>query len=741
MLYDIDGLQVFFPYPSLYSEQRAYMIELKHALEAGGHAVLEMPSGTGKTITLLSLITSFMISRNHEGLKLVYCTRTVEEMQKVMAEMRNLVEARQQQLGIVNELLCVCLASRRHLCVNESIANAEGIDVDSGCRALTASWVREQALGSVRDDRIELCEYFEKYEMQGTDALLKPDVYDLAMLREYGRQKKWCPYFLARHIISLANVVVYSYHYLLDPKVANIVARDLTRDTIVVFDEAHNIDNVCIESLSVDASEKTINAAFQNVNQLNEVIGTTKRVQETRLREEYDRIQSGMSLGDVISSQESQVVGGEEFPAPPVLPDDILKEAVPPEIRNAEQFVRLLRSLVSYCKQRVQTMNVIQEHPGRFVSGLISSCDIQDDRSLRMVSERLTSLLRTLQVASWSRYKPLQTVAELATLLGTYKKGFAIIIEPFDDFTGERAPLLRLACLDASLAVGWVMTKFRTCVITSGTLSPLDTYPRMLNFQAVISASFNMSLDRNCVCPLIMTKGNDQVALSSKYDDRDSTDIPRNYGASLIQFASTVPDGIVVFFPSYIFMQKVVQMWQDHNILPELQSKKVVFVESQDPIEASMAIQNYRLACDSGRGAVLLSVARGRAAEGIDFDGHYGRCVVLFGVPFQYTESRVLKARLEYLRQNYEIREDEFLVFDAMRQAAQCVGRVIRNKSDYGVMVFADKRFSRGILKSKLPKWIGQFMSPETLDLDIGMAVSSARAFLLRMSQQHEIVQ
>ena len=37
------------------------------------------------------------------------------------------------------------------------------------------------------------------------------------------------------------------------------------------------------------------------------------------------------------------------------------------------------------------------------------------------------------------------------------------------------------------------------------------------------------------------------------------------------------------------------------------------------------------------------------------------------------------------------MREGDFLTFDAMRQAAQCVGRVIRGKSDYGIMIFADK--------------------------------------------------
>ena len=36
------------------------MSDLKETLDAGGHCVLEMPSGTGKTVSLLSLIVSYM---------------------------------------------------------------------------------------------------------------------------------------------------------------------------------------------------------------------------------------------------------------------------------------------------------------------------------------------------------------------------------------------------------------------------------------------------------------------------------------------------------------------------------------------------------------------------------------------------------------------------------------------------------------------------------------------------------
>lgn len=45
------------------------------------------------------------------------------------------------------------------------------------------------------------------------------------------------------------------------------------------------------------------------------------------------------------------------------------------------------------------------------------------------------------------------------------------------------------------------------------------------------------------------------------------------------------------------------------------------------------------------------------------------------------------RARLEYLRETFQIKESDFLAFDAVRQSAQCVGRVIRSKADYGLMV------------------------------------------------------
>ena len=55
-------------------------------------------------------------------------------------------------------------------------------------------------------------------------------------------------------------------------------------------------------------------------------------------------------------------------------------------------------------------------------------------------------------------------------------------------------------------------------------------------------------------------------------------------------------------------------------------------------------------------------------------------------------------------QETFQIKEQDYLTFDAIRQAAQCVGRVIRSKRDYGMMVFADKRYQRHDKRDKLPQ-------------------------------------
>jgi DNA excision repair protein ERCC-2 len=87
MKINIDGLLVIFPYDYVYPEQYSYMLDLKRTLDAKGHCVLEMPCGTGKTVSLLSLIIAYHKTHPHSVQKLIYCSRTVQEIEKVIDEL------------------------------------------------------------------------------------------------------------------------------------------------------------------------------------------------------------------------------------------------------------------------------------------------------------------------------------------------------------------------------------------------------------------------------------------------------------------------------------------------------------------------------------------------------------------------------------------------------------------------------------------------------------------------------
>lgn len=756
---DVDGLAVLFPYDYIYPEQYSYMLELKKCLDAGGHGLLEMPSGTGKTVSLLALIIAYQNSSTFNPVKLIYCSRTVPEIEKVVEEMRKLnnyylSEGNEK----ANKFLGLCLTSRKNLCIHPKVSKErDGRVVDSMCYSLTASHKRTQ---HEVDPNVDICAYFEQFHAKGRESPLEPGIYSIDDLRDYGKQTGFCPYFLARYAITHANVIVYSYYYLLDPKIADVVSKEMSRNSIVVFDEAHNIDNVCIESMSVDITKKTLEKSQLNVATLFNSIQAIKEKDEQKLQEEYRRLVQGMRDANI--AHETDLILSN-----PILPADILQEAIPGSIRTAEHFVNFLKRFVEYVKTRLRVQHVAQESPAAFLKDISEKVCIQR-KPLRFCAERLRSLLKTLELSDLSDFTPLTRMCNFATLVSTYTKGFTIIIEPFENRTPTIPnPVLHLSCMDASIAIKPIFERFQSVIITSGTLSPLEMYPKILDFRPVISVSFTMTLARPCICPMVVSKGNDQVAMSSKFEMRQDMAVVRNYGMLLVEMASIVPDGLVCFFTSYMYMESVVASWYEQGVIDAVLKRKLLFIETNDAAETSLALYNYVKACETGRGAVLLSVARGKVSEGVDFDHHLGRCVIMFGIPYVYTQSRILKARLEYLRDEYDIRENDFLTFDAMRHAAQCVGRVLRGKTDYGIMMFADKvssssikcfnlnlkifirknkfstfvtndlfqRFSRYDKKSKLPKWIQEYLSDSMCNLSIEEAVQMSKRFLRGMAQ------
>jgi DNA excision repair protein ERCC-2 len=76
----------------------------------------------------------------------------------------------------------------------------DGKIVDGRCHSLTASYVRER---HNYDDGVPICSFYEGFDIEGREAQLESGVYSLDDLKEYGQERNWCPYFLARYTVSI----------------------------------------------------------------------------------------------------------------------------------------------------------------------------------------------------------------------------------------------------------------------------------------------------------------------------------------------------------------------------------------------------------------------------------------------------------------------------------------------------------------------------------------------------------
>ena len=765
----LGDIDVYFPYETVYPEQLRFMQETQKLLNDVGHGLIEMPCGTGKTISILSILVSWKMKHKGDVGNIIYCTRTTNELEKVLQELKRLVayimhhkassssSSSSQERGHVrldedatemeSPILGVGLAARKTLCINPEVArHPNSNEVDAACFARTAAYenfltdpdtdVNPASPGAPLPDIEDTGPRCKQYDTAlADDAPAKPlpkGIYTLDSLMEYGKDTSHCPYWLARWALEYADVVVLSYPYIIDAKVAEHITASFKSNSVVVFDEAHNIDNICMESLSFTITKGSTRRAKEQAKSLQRVIKTARQTDAGRLESEYTAL-LGEQTGDVV------------------------KEPVPGNMRKAEHFSGMLRRLCDYFEERfAQKTSRVEVCSPKDALKNIREHVMVSEKQLSFTQDRLRMLLRTLREAT-EKFRELQLMVLLLTTMATRaEEGFKIVSEP-EEATASNShwdSAYSLVCCDASIAMRHVFEKYRNVLLTSGTLSPLDMYSNMLGFTPRVSTSLNMTFVRHCAYPLIVSRGSNQqalsshsessVALSTSYRTRvssENSDVVKNYGNFLLELCQVVPDGIVCFFTSYRYMEEVVSTWESTGILAELTREKLVFVETKSISETETAMANYRRSCDIGRGGLFMSIARGKVAEGVDFDGHYGRAVVVFGVPYLPPDDQALEARLSWLEEFKDIKMDKYRTFDAMRQTSQCLGRVLRNKKDYGLMVLADKRYLHSSRVECLPTWIREagLDRPQHLDLSADVAVNLARKWLTTMAQPTDL--
>ncbi len=53
--------------------------------------------------------------------------------------------------------------------------------------------------------------------------------------------------------------------------------------------------------------------------------------------------------------------------------------------------------------------------------------------------------------------------------------------------------------------------------------------------------------------------------LNSSFKSRDDARYKEDLGNSIVNFARVIPDGLLVFFPSYVVLEKSIEHWKAHG--------------------------------------------------------------------------------------------------------------------------------------------------------------------------------
>ena len=232
---ELHGTRIHFPFRP-YKCQEAYMTKVLEALMRKENALLESPTGTGKTLCLLcaSLAWQRQESRELEEKRLagaagagsgsgasrvptiIYASRTHSQLSQVARELQS---TRYRPLHAV-------LGSREQMCVNPKVkkAGSTASDINFDCNKLG------------KDRRCRYRNNLEGFVAPPNEeaACGAQPVMDMEDLVEMGKSMKVCPFYYTRSQVEKAELILMPYNYLFSKDARDTTLSDIPWDNAVV---------------------------------------------------------------------------------------------------------------------------------------------------------------------------------------------------------------------------------------------------------------------------------------------------------------------------------------------------------------------------------------------------------------------------------------------------------------------------------------------------------------------------
>ncbi|KFO77522.1 Regulator of telomere elongation helicase 1, partial [Cuculus canorus] len=748
----LNGITVEFPFQP-YACQEAYMAKVLECLQRKVNGILESPTGTGKTLCLLcstlawrehfkDTISARKIAQRMNGVelfperpmsswgnaatdadipayytdvpKIIYASRTHSQLTQVINELKNTV---------YRPKVCV-LGSREQLCIHPEVKRQESNHMQIYmCRMKVMA---------------HACHFYNNVEEKSTEKELIGSIMDIEDLVKNGNKHRACPYYLSRSLKQQADIIFMPYNYLLDSKSRRAHNLDL-KGTVVILDEAHNVEKLCEESASFDLTPYDLASAMDAINVVLEE--QAKVVQQNEINAEFnmEMASSGlnMELEDIAKIKKMLLQ----------LENAIDAVELPPNDSGVTKEGSYIFDLFAEAQITFQTKSSLLESLEQILQFLSGRSGVFVNTSgLHKLSDIIQTVFSIDPPEGTTGFMPHQSISKY------YK--VHIHLDDSNQKKKQRTDLwnsssskkqgktLSYWCFSPGYSMHELVRQgVRTIILTSGTLSPLSSFTMEMQIPFPVCLENPHVIDKHQLWVGIIPKGPDGAVLTSTYERRFSEDYLSSLGKTIGNLVRVVPHGLLVFFPSYPVMDKSLEYWREHDFAKRIEEVKPMFVEPRNKGSFTEVIDAYydKVVCPKSNGAAFLAVCRGKASEGLDFADINGRGVIITGLPFPPRMEPRVVLKMQFLD---EMRKSsagaqylsgrEWYSQQASRAVNQAIGRVIRHRQDYGAIFLCDHRFTTGDVRGKLPSWVRPYVSVYD---NFGHAVRSVSLFF-RVAQE-----
>lgn len=527
------------------------------------------------------------------------------------------------------------------------------------------------------------------------------DVEDLHLL---GKSQGFCPYYHSIESCTAADIIFMPYNYLVDDRIRPPSVN--LSGSIVIFDEAHNIESVCCDSVSFELRAET----------LAQCISEVQRVLELNKSDE-----DCLASKEDLASLKSILLKVEEALEAIPIPDS--KDGSDPSVTFPGQHIfEILKQADITVEVKDTIIDVAQDVLRELIDPLL-----EENAAMTTSSANRNSNKYGLETF----VKAMETIFARNFNSDSFKVHVAIERQKRGNFMATSSRVLSLWCFNPGIAISGLKSEVHAMILTSGTLSPLQSFSSELQIAFPIRLENKHLIKPQQVYVGVLEKGPMNRVLSSEFKTRTTNEYMMELGSSLVTISRRIPFGMLVFFASYKHMEDCLEFWQRHRlgnltVMEQLEKNKHVVSEprggGQDAVKQVFA--DYSMSLSTNGGAMMMAVMRGKVSEGMDFSDNFARCVVIAGIPYPYLKDPRITGKRQYMdqqcwksNQNAHSKSKDGTIYgnvngqawyqqQAARAVNQAIGRVIRHRFDYGAILLADRRFAWSKNQESISSWV-----------------------------------